>query len=566
MYRVEYSYLNVNLLTGNATIRNFKLIPDTGVYNRMVLARKAPDNLYTLSVKKLILKSFHPAKLYRYRKLTIDAIVIDQPELIIVNKRQLYNDSLLTAAKTPYRMISKFISELSLKKVLLNDIDFAFINKSNRLVKTAAIKGLNIRVDDFLIDSLSINDKSRFYYTRNIEVTMNNYKIATPDSLYYLTLKDFNFSASGRKLILNNLKLEPRYNISRFYEKTGYAKERYVLAFDQITVNRIDLENFVKDQRLHAKSMDVTQANIAVFNNNSYPKKTFPRFGKFPHMQLRRMALDLKIDTLNLKNINISYAEHDSISGHTGKVLFSRTSGRFFNVTNDPASLKKNHYMRADLNSWLMNSGKLALRFNFDLTDEAGGFTYSGSLGPMNGRVLNNITRPIAMVEIKSAEIQKLTFKASANEQVTRGTMQLYYNDLSVQVLKRNEKSGSLRNQGIISGLANAFVIESDNPSADGKFIKGDIYFERPPEASFFSYLWQGLFTGIKESVGVSPEREIRIRGTVEKFENMFDRMKEKNAGRKEVRKKRRIERKKEKEEKENEKLQEERDKVNANN
>ena len=57
LYHIEYSDFDLNIASGNATLKDFKLIPDTAVYEKLVAKKKAPDNLFTLSVKKLSIKN-----------------------------------------------------------------------------------------------------------------------------------------------------------------------------------------------------------------------------------------------------------------------------------------------------------------------------------------------------------------------------------------------------------------------------------------------------------------------------------------------------------------------------
>src|SRR5580700_5793491 len=53
LYRIGYSDFELNMNSGDATIHDFTLIPDTLVYNKLVKLKKAPDNLFILTVKKL---------------------------------------------------------------------------------------------------------------------------------------------------------------------------------------------------------------------------------------------------------------------------------------------------------------------------------------------------------------------------------------------------------------------------------------------------------------------------------------------------------------------------------
>ena len=62
LYHIEYSDFDLNITSGNATLTDFKLIPDTTIYNKLVALKKAPDNLFTLSVKKLTITNLGAVK------------------------------------------------------------------------------------------------------------------------------------------------------------------------------------------------------------------------------------------------------------------------------------------------------------------------------------------------------------------------------------------------------------------------------------------------------------------------------------------------------------------------
>jgi hypothetical protein len=157
------------------------------------------------------------------------------------------------------------------------------------------------------------------------------------------------------------------------------------------------------------------------------------------------------------------------------------------------------------------------------------------------------------MINIHSASIKKMLFNVKANQNVARGKMRFYYDNLNIQVLKRDERSGRLQQQGFVSGVANLLVIHGKNPNPKGKFTGGTIYYKRAPTTSFFSFIWQSLFSGIKESVGLSKAREdhiqnttTRIKGAVVKVGGFIENIKQKRADGKLKRERRRREKKNE--------------------
>lgn len=161
LYRIEYSDFDLNLSSGNATLSNFKLIPDSVVYARLVAAKKAPDNLFILGVKKLTIENVGAKKAWQEKILSISHIGIDKPSLTIINKRYAFNDTVkIGTPKTPYQIIKKVFKQLKVDSISLNDISVNYINKSNPVTKQTALKHLDISISNILIDSLSALDTS----------------------------------------------------------------------------------------------------------------------------------------------------------------------------------------------------------------------------------------------------------------------------------------------------------------------------------------------------------------------------------------------------------------------
>ncbi len=563
LYRIEYKTLDIHPVNGNLKLTRFKLIPNPEVYKRLDANQSAPDNLYELEVSALVIKNANAKEAVTSKELKVADIIINKPKLTIYNNRRDYNDTISVKKKDDrplHQLIKDIFKDIRVQKVELRDINFAFVNRSNPEEKRTALKNLDITITDIQIDSNAALDKSRVYYTKDVVINIKDYHIATPDSLYFVKLENLNFSTAKNLLSLKKVRLEPRLSKKEFHKKLGHAQDRYDLTFNEINISNVDFDLFLNRQKLYAKNLSINNASIDVYNNNAYRKIIKNKSGKFPHQQLLKLALDMKIDQLQLKDVDISYSEFDKKSRQVGKIEFLKTNGTIKNVVNDKKALSQNAKMKADLRSKIFGKAPLHLNMTFYMNSKIGEFDYNGEIGAFDGKLINKIVKPLGMAEIISAQIDKLSFNVKANQNIARGSMFFYYKDLKVNVLKRDEK-GELKKQGFASALASVFVIQQQNPDSRGQFTKGNIYFNRPAEASFFSFLWKSLFTGIKESVGVSREKEKSLKNTaktignaVEGFKGDIQMIKEKLHERKERREERRQERKLEKAAKETEK------------
>ncbi len=551
LYNIEYSDFDLNIHSENATIYDFKLVPDTLVYNKLVKQKKAPDNLFILSVKKLSIKNVGAKKAYREKILDIDNIIIDNPNLTVISKRYGFNDTVKVGKpKTPYEIIKKVFKQLHIDSIALNDISLNYIDKNKAAVKQTTLQHIDIAISDIFIDSLSAQDPKRFYYTKDVNVTVHDYHIGTPDGLYNAKLKKIFFSTAQRRIQLDNVSLLPRYSRNDFYTKTGVTGDIYNLKFKRIDIDDIDLQDFLRAQNLYAGVMNIKGADVQIYANNAFKGKKSSMIGKDPQQSLQKVALDMWLKRINLNDARISYAETDAITKATGEILFTHTNARFSNVTNDDDQKRRNSIMRANVSTRFMDVAPFQVNFKFDLGSPEGAFNYSGELGKFDGRVLDKLVKPLAMVQVQSADIEKLDFNVNGSNYGGKGSLEFYYQNLNVQLLKKVDGKDELQKQGLISTLANNLIIDHSNPDKNGNLRPGPIDLKREPDVSFFSFLYKALLDGLKPSVGYDKKTEskvaraiVKVNTTVTKVDSLisrFNKFKDARKARREERKKER--------------------------
>lgn len=515
LYKLSYDEFDFSWYSGNAYLTNVSLTPVKEIYERLKATGDAPDNQYSIQIKSIQIKNFHPTRLYKQRKLNIDEIMVQDPTILVMNEVLPLNDSIQSKEKkTPYQKLSKFLKELHVNDFNVNNLNFTYQNNTLEEPKETKLKNINIAVHDFLIDSLSQQDSSRIYYSSGVNFKMDSYQIATRDSMYYINLSAIDFSTSDKRLKINRVELKPRQSKTDFYKVVEKPSERFDLAFDSLLIENIDIPELLNSQRFHAKKINIGKGSVEVYNNTNYARTSVSKKGKDPHQQLQKLAWNLNIDTLNLLNTDIVYEELSKVTQKTGKLSFNNSTIRFTNITNDSLAISRNPIMGVSMQTKFMNAASLQTNLHFDLASDIGAFEFQGKLNAMNGRTLNSVLIPLAEVEINSANIQSLSFNFKANEKDARGAVNFRYNNLKVKLLMLEEEG--LVKSKIASSVANNFIINSSNPTPLGEFIPGAVYYRRPSTYSIFKFMWKSIFQGVKTSVGVSQERESRLKKTAE--------------------------------------------------
>ncbi|GGE57300.1 hypothetical protein EV200_103223 [Pedobacter psychrotolerans] len=523
LYTISFSNVSTNVLTGSATLQNVKITADTIRFKELIRLKRAPNNLYTVTLKKLVVKHFHPITLYRQKKLQIEEVIFDKPEVLMMNRQFDFNENRPPRPiKSPYSFISKNLEEFRIDAIRFQDASFKYINKNVNKLNVFAIDDLNITLTDLLVDSTSADDPTRFYLLKDVIINLNDYQYTTPNKLYNIKLSKLDFRASTGKLRVNKFELEPRYDEMKFAEIAGHATDRFHIQMSDILMNGIDLPVYISKQELRTKEMGITNGFISVFNNGSTQKQEGEiKKGRFPHQLLQKLAPPVLIQKIKLKDVNISYTLYNDESKQRGRISFEHTSGIFKNVTNLPKIKAINPKMEVSLNTYLLGQASLDLNFRFDLNSPKGYFEYKGILHNFNARILNQITKPLGLVRINRGIVDKLQFDFKADNTGAQGKVDFYYYDLSVALMRNDPSKDHLVTRGLISILANALIINSENPNRHNQFISSDVNYKKPDSSSFFSLIWRSLYTGIKNSIGITEEKQNEIKQHIANFKEM---------------------------------------------
>jgi len=539
LYGIDFTDIDIDFVSGDLSFKNVVFKPDSLIYQKMKGEGRAPHHLYKAELEALILKRVHPWKVYSRNELEMTALIISNPKIQVFFENVRRTDTVEKDTRTVYQHLSKYLKSVIVGNIFLKGVDFKYIDRSLADPEVAAIQNVSVTISDLRIDSVSQYDKGRFYYTKDIFIQIKDHKLKTKDGMYDISFAELRASTANGYASLKGLKITPRYPDLAFSRKFEVQKDRYSMSFDEILFNRVDFKNLNSTRQLKASSLLIRGSNIDIFLNKELPEPDFDKGQNYPHVVLKRFKLNSIIDTVKIQNSEINYTEYNPVTGSRGTVFFRRIDGTLTNVTNDSLALSRNNWCKANLSAFFMGEGLLKLKIDFNLTDPNAEFDYSGSMGQMNARTLNQFLRPLAMMEINSGKIVKAIFSVKANYHKSIGKLEFHYNNLKVGVLEKTEATAQLKKKNVVSFIANTLLITDDNPFPGEPLRIVSSNFIRPDHASFFYLMWKSVFEGIKGSVGFTADRERELQKSLDKMKgSKSDRMerREKRRQKREVR------------------------------
>lgn len=506
LYTINFSSAELHVIRGSIVFYNVTLKPDTNVYNLKKQQHLAPNNLVELQIKRLVISHIHPLRLYFKKKLDIDEVIINDPQVNISYKLNHTKDTVLKDNRTLWQKLSKNLRSIHIGSIILGDIKFRYDDYSGNKVAISEFREMNVSAHDLLIDSTTQADKSRLLYCKDIRAELNNYTFKTASGLYTGKVDHIKLSMPQSQLNIEGLTLKP-LNTDAFFAKSH--KDKFTLHLDSVQLNHFDFLSYHKYRIFNASSLILHNGGIEIFGNPNPIKPLTDRVVTFPNAGIFKINADMKIDTTFIKHINITYTEYNSKTDQTGSILFNNTSGQLLNLTTNPAALQKNNITTVQLTSYFMNRGKFNLQMLFNLTDDNKSFSYKGSLGPMDLKTVNSATMPLTMVKITSGSVKQLDFDIQANKNKATGKITLLYNNAKVSLLKVDTVFDKLKQRPFATLYANIFILKHNNPDIEGgKPRSCFVSYERKPDIPFFKYVWQTLLSGIKPSIGLDKKTQ----------------------------------------------------------
>ncbi|MBS1520350.1 MAG: hypothetical protein JST50_05100 [Bacteroidetes bacterium] len=538
LYTIDFSDAKLHILRGELDIYNITLKPNTAVYNQRLKAHLAPNNLVELHVKRLIIYHMHPFMLYFQHRLEVGRIVLSQPELNVSYQQNHLKDTVTKDHRSIYQKISGSLKSIHIGDIILGDVRLKYQDYSGNKLAISELKEMNLSATDLLIDSASQTDKSRVMYCRDIVAELNNYAGQSRNGLYKYKIKSLRLSTKTSRLDIQGLDLNPvRPDV--FFKNS--ERDRFYVHLDTLRIDNFDYKGYHKYRVINASHMTLSGGVLNLSGNPKFTQRTTDRTHTYPNFGLKEIRTDINIDTIDEKNINISYTEFNHKSDQTGTITFNNTSGRVLNVTTNKEALAKNNICTINLTSYFMNRGKLDAQFTFNLTDESLPYTYKGSIGPMDLTVLNPAVMTLGLIKVNTGQLTRFDFDIQADNSVSKGKVALLYNNLKLTVLKADTINDKLKHMTIASLFANVMVLKHNNPDSPGEIPRSFyVIYERPRDYPFFKNIWHTLLTGIKPCVGLDEKVQQDVKN---KIADMAIKKQERQI-KKEQRKQRRAERK----------------------
>ena len=455
------------------------------------------QNQFELQIPILVLNGLDMDNAYKNNQFFFESIVVDKPSF------QLFNNAKDSLKFNPFKVnlypyFESFADVFSSKILNVNEANIAvFENGKKKLQEKASVNLSQVRIEN--------KQSQGFMHSADFSFRIPNIK--RQGKLYQFNIGEISYSSGNNRVTAKDIRIVPNFSKDNYQKQIGFQSDYFSGNIDSVCISQPNVRRWFDKEELAGRYFSVNGLNLDVYRDKQMPFDETRR-PKMLQDLIKSLKFPISVDSLILKNSQVSYTERKATGNLEGKVHFTNIHTHLIPFTN----MKTSNGAIPDLNlngtATIQDSCQLKVNMSFLMNDPKNSFTASGSLSQFNMRILNPVLEPLALVSIRSGKVNRFQFNFIADRTNANGQLFFGYDNLKISVLE--VKNGNTKEAGFASFLANSLLLRAKNPRSK-ELLPDEIAFRRDQKRSDLNYWWKSVFSGVKNTLGIKENNKQEI-------------------------------------------------------
>jgi LysM repeat protein len=379
------------------------------------------------------------------------------------------------------------------------------VDAKNFTADSIGKKAANVKVYQGVLKNLhlgsDINGDLKAIIKKNPAFTISDVSGQIIDEKNNWTWHDLSFSKAAKSFSVDSFSFHPVAGRDEFVAANKWQTDYITLKTGKVLVAKFDLDQYLEDSVFRSGNITIDDPYFT-----SYRDKTPPFHAgiikPLATKLIQKIPFKVSIDTILVSNGTAVYTELNDKTKETAVIPVTRMSGDIFPIKN--FGLTPIDSFRIRLNGYLLDTAWIRLRTRESYLDTLSGFLITVRMQPHSMLYLNQILPALSSIKLQSGYLDTLTMRAVGQEYLSLGEMRMYYHDLKVQFLKNGKEEKKRFLQGLMTFIANSFIVKNEN-----KKRVGVVYFPRSRDRSFINYYIKIVMSGVASSVGAKKNKRL---------------------------------------------------------
>lgn len=269
VYHADIRDIRVDLFSGTVTIDNFELKPDSARYARLKQEGQTSRALYRISFESLTIDKFHFWKILTGKRINFRQLIIQKPDISILGFpdtsairhqrwRVFYDDI--------YPTVSGLFRDFHIDSVKVYNGLFTTSFRQKTGISSEGEYRFTAKLNDVAVNPFSYYNPDRVFYSRDVDLVIQNFDYQMADSLYTLKAEEVGFSLTRSVLYGKEISLVPDFRkIGRNHAAAG---DLYRFDLPYFSIRGIDLYKVLAGRMVDLDSVHFDRLGIRVYHHS----------------------------------------------------------------------------------------------------------------------------------------------------------------------------------------------------------------------------------------------------------------------------------------------------------
>lgn len=363
-----------------------------------------------------------------------------------------------------------------------------------------SVFNLNIVANDLSTDSVQWSHPIPFEYGRiRMSIDSLGYLLTNGQEL---KIGKVNFDTKAQTFLVEDVMLRFPEGLEAASRKLDFQTDLIEVHLDSLYFQGFEAtSNFYSDLDLRAQKLELSGFRLTDFRNKFKPRPVEEAKPMFQGM-IQKIGFPLKLDTLLIRNGNITYGENVPPSGEHWDIHFTHLEGTVTRITSIPEYQMIYSHFDAKIKGKIEGKGNLDM--DLQVPYDRDEFRLSADFRNFKLTEINAILKPIMNGDIVDGQLHRMNLDIHANPREARVNFVFDYTDLKIELFKK----GTQKKNKLLSSVANLALNHSNMPG-DRKYLTPSYTLRRNVYRGPFYLMWQSTKEGMLNIVPGGAAKDI---------------------------------------------------------
>ncbi len=308
------------------------------------------------------------------------------------------------------------------------------------------------------------------------------------------------FSFSQQRLTIDSCHIGTELSDKEWIVRQKRSGDRFRISASQLALNDIDLNALIAGTMLDVGEVSVGALNVDVLSESfGVPGQNNAKPFLMPHEIIAQIPFVVNIDTINVANTSVLYAEHRHGTPGIGRLRWNKVHASVTGLSTR-RDVQSGSPLTIKAQGIFMDQAEMAATMMVPLNVSTYTMHAEGWMKQFDCTRLNSFLPVIEGIKVSSGRSDFASFRFDVKGRACRGIVDPVYQDLAIEIVDKKTKKGSFLT-GLVSWAVNWVVVDNDNPRGEDHKV-GKIAYTLPKNAAIMQTLWFPIRAGLGEVAG----------------------------------------------------------------